>query len=149
MMKINFTNIMAYIQGNIRYKLYYSRFRFLIRLHIREQIDLRIRFMDKECYENGSCKFCGCSTTALQMADKQCDKPCYPPIMNGKDWNMFIKGFIYYQDQLSNHWLYTPPLIDNVKRGRGESLCKLFRKVDDLTPNAQKRTFIYPQNTLV
>lgn len=90
MMKINLSNIIAYIQGHIRYKLYYSKwFKFLIRKHIREQIDFRIKYMDKVCYEKGSCKLCGCATTALQMADKQCDKPCYPPMLNKANWKQF------------------------------------------------------------
>ena len=82
-------NILAYIQGNLRYKLFYSNFAFLIRLHIREQIEARIRSMDPECYNAGECKLCGCQTTALQMADKACDKPCYPKMMIKKQWNFF------------------------------------------------------------
>lgn len=38
---------------------------------------------------NGSCKICGCDTTALQMADKACPKPCYPPMMNRENWMMY------------------------------------------------------------
>ena len=82
-------NIIAYIQGNLRYKLFYSNFAFLIRSHIREQIQIRINSMDPECYNAGECKICGCQTTALQMADKACDKPCYPNMMNKKQWNFF------------------------------------------------------------
>ena len=82
-------NILNYIQGNIRYQLYYSKFAFLIPIHIREQIDARINSMDKQCYLEGQCKMCGCSTTALQMCDKACDKPCYPSMMSKKQWNFF------------------------------------------------------------
>ena len=82
-------NIIAYIQGNLRYKLFYSNFAFLIRPHIREQIEARIRSMDQECYNAGECKMCGCQTTALQMANKACDKPCYPSMMSKKQWNFF------------------------------------------------------------
>ena len=82
-------NILAYIQGNLRYKLFYSNFAFLIRPHIREQIEARIRSMDQECYNAGECKMCGCQTTALQMANKACDKPCYPSMMSKKQWNFF------------------------------------------------------------
>lgn len=90
--KVDFSNIVAYLQGWLRYKLYYSRFKFLIRKHIIEQIDFRIKYMDKECYENGSCKLCGCATTALQMANKQCEKPCYPPILNRFNWDRLRTG---------------------------------------------------------
>lgn len=87
--KVNLNNIIAYIVGNLRYRLYYSRYKYLIRKHVREQIDMRIKFMKKECYENGTCIICGCATTALQMSNKQCDAPCYP-IMVGKEiWDKF------------------------------------------------------------
>ena len=87
---VSLNNVIAYITGNLRYFLYYSKwFKFLIRTHIREQIDFRIKFMDKACYENGQCVICGCSTTALQMADKACDKPCYPRMMTKQEWDNF------------------------------------------------------------
>ena len=84
-------NIIAYIQGKLRYKLYYSNFVFLIRPHIREQIQARINSMDKQCYNEGQCKMCGCQTTALQMANKACYKPCYPSMLSKKKWNWFKK----------------------------------------------------------
>lgn len=84
-------NIYHFSVGTARYKLYYSRYSWLIRKHIAQQIEYRISIMDKECYENGSCKMCGCRTTALQMADKQCPKPCYPKMMNKKEWNQYCK----------------------------------------------------------
>ena len=87
-------NIIAYIQGNLRYKLFYSNFAFLIRPHIREQIFTRIKSMDKKCYNEGQCKMCGCQTTHLQMANKACDKPCYPRMMSRKEWiNFLILGY--------------------------------------------------------
>lgn len=85
-------NIYAFITGNIRYKLYYSKYKKLIRPHILAQIDFRISVMDQTCYKTGSCKMCGCATTALQMASKSCDKPCYPPFMSAKKWAEFIAG---------------------------------------------------------
>lgn len=88
--KKKFSDIFAYFQGYYRYTLYYSKnFKWLIRKHIFEQIVWRISVMDIECYEKGSCKICGCDTTALQMADKQCGKPCYPNMMNKKEWLKF------------------------------------------------------------
>lgn len=89
--EITLKNMFYYIQGNIRYILYYSKFKFLIPKYIREQIDFRIRVMDKKCYNQGSCKMCGCKTTALQMSNKTCNKPCYPPMMNKKQWKQFFK----------------------------------------------------------
>lgn len=86
---ISIKNIFYYLQGNFRYKLYYNGFRYLIRTHILEQIDLRIRLMDRECYYNGSCKMCGCGTTELQMCNKACEGKCYLPMMNKKEWFYF------------------------------------------------------------
>ena len=88
-MKNNVTlkNIFYYFQGHLRYKLYYSRFKFLVRKHIREQYEYRIGVMDRECYWNGYCKICGCKTTHLQFADKPCEGNCYPKMLNKKDWN--------------------------------------------------------------
>ena len=87
--KINFENIIAYIQGNFRYRLYYSKYKYFIRLHIREQIDSRIASMRVECYNDGSCVMCGCKTTALQMATKSCEGDCYPRMLTRKEWKYF------------------------------------------------------------
>ena len=106
-------NIIAYIQGNLRYKLFYSNFAFLIRPHIREQIEARINSMDPICYGNGECKICGCQTTALQMANKACDKPCYPEMLSKKNWK-FLKEGLFYPD--GKRWWklkYNKFIIDN------------------------------------
>lgn len=85
--------IKAYIQGWYRYHLYYSKhwlkidLSCLIRKHIREQIVVRINSMNKKCYNDGSCKECGCSTTALQMANKACDGDCYPKMLSLFGWS--------------------------------------------------------------
>lgn len=90
--EVTLENVMYYLQGTIRYYFFYHKYlKKLIRLHIFEQITYRISIMDLECYEQGFCKMCGCNTTALQMADKQCNKPCYPKMMNKKDWENFKK----------------------------------------------------------
>jgi hypothetical protein len=96
-----------YIVGNYRYKIYYggnlsrkysiiaSIRKRMIRVHIKEQIACRIEWMDRECYEGGSCKLCGCETTALQMCNKACDKPCYPKMMNKEEWRKFNRGSVF------------------------------------------------------
>ena len=101
MAKVTFKNILAYITGNLRYKLFYSSFKFLIRRHIREQIEVRIASMDQECFENGSCKLCGCQTTHLQMANKACDKPCYPKMVDSYKWYMLSIGYSYKQNGIT------------------------------------------------
>lgn len=89
-----------YVQGNLRYKLFYSIFAFMIPNYIHEQIVARIKSMDKDCYNNGVCKLCGCATTALQMANKACEKPCYPKIQSKKDWQAMKQGFLLLSDKI-------------------------------------------------
>jgi len=95
------SNIYYYLQGNLRYKLFYSIFAFMIPRHIYEQIEVRIRSMDKDCYNNGVCKLCGCTTTALQMANKACEKPCYPPMLSKENWKTLKQGKILFHRHLS------------------------------------------------
>lgn len=83
--------IRDYIVGNIRYHIYYyqnGRFRFLIRSHIIEQFEMRLDLMDNTCFNMGECRICGCKTTALQFANRGCDEPCYPPMLDRADWEM-------------------------------------------------------------
>jgi hypothetical protein len=90
--EVSLKDVWAYIQGNIRFTLYYSKyFKWLIPTHISEQIGFRIFVMDEVCYISGSCQMCGCETPALQMANKACKKPCYPEMMNKKEWKIFKK----------------------------------------------------------
>ncbi len=89
----NLIDVWHYIVGTYRYALYYNKWFGekppLMRLHIWEQINYRIKVMNPECYKRGECIKCGCATTALQMANKSCDKPCYPEMMNRSDWKHF------------------------------------------------------------
>lgn len=89
--KITFRKIRAYITGHFRYKLYYSRLKFLIPKHILEQIETRINSMNTTCYKQGSCVKCGCETTALQMSKKACEGDCYPDLAPRKVWKLFKK----------------------------------------------------------
>lgn len=102
--RYNIVNIYSYFIGNYRYKLYYSKYKFLIRKHILEQIEYRINSMDQECYNNGQCKICGCKTTALQMANKACDKPCYPKMMNFLDQKFAKTGEEFYCQATKRWW---------------------------------------------
>lgn len=103
-MKITLKAIGYYIQGTIRYKLFYSPWGIeLIRNHILEQILSRIISMDKECFNSGQCTMCGCKTTALQMCNKPCSKPCYPAMVGKKEWEA-IKHKDCYVDNSLNIW---------------------------------------------
>lgn len=101
--KVNFKNALAYLQGKYRYQIYYGfrlkwkwlNLKWLMRPHIRQQIYARIDSMDTDCYLAGQCKLCGCETTALQMANKACDKPCYPKMMSKSEWQDMKKGGIF------------------------------------------------------
>ncbi len=86
-MKIS--DIINYMVGNLRYRLYFSKFKWVIRKNIRDQIHYRIATMNQECYSQGSCVECGCSTPAMQMSSKTCDRDCYPPLMNKELWERF------------------------------------------------------------
>ena len=87
--KYSVQDVWCYIQGSVRYKLFYSSWKWLIRKHIREQILYRISVMKKECYDNGECVKCGCATTALQMCNKVCEGNCYHIMKSKKDWEIF------------------------------------------------------------
>lgn len=111
-------DIIDFFRGNIRYWLWYNKYKLhvLIPLHIRQQINMRINIMDKECYNSGSCKLCGCKTTHLQMANKSCEKPCYPPIMKKKVWKTWISSkeeinklsivVSFKKENHYEHWVY-------------------------------------------
>jgi len=86
---IKIKDVIAYFQGNIRYSLYYSKFRFLLRKHIVEQYEFRIMVMKEECLLRGHCVKCGCKTTHLQFANKACEGKCYPAMMSKKKWKEY------------------------------------------------------------
>jgi hypothetical protein len=80
----------AYTQGNIRFKLYESTyFKWLLRTHIRQQIEYRMTQIKKECFVKGSCVHCGCAVPQLQMADKTCPGKCYPRMMGRSAWEFY------------------------------------------------------------
>lgn len=75
----------------IKEKIYYQYSNFiydLLPFYIRQQIEIRIK-SSLDCVLATVCKICKCDTPALQMANKACDKPCYPAMMNKKDWEEF------------------------------------------------------------
>ena len=104
-MKNKVKDIWYYIQGHVRYFFYYWKTNYfyspkwirwifliplqkLLSLHIKEQIAVRINSMNQECYLSGSCIKCGCKTTHLQMANKNCEGLCYPQMQTKKNWNL-------------------------------------------------------------
>lgn len=60
--------------------------------------------MDDVCYTEGQCKMCGCKTTALQMANKACDKPCYPAMMSRRVWESMLRGHTIYCNKTRKYW---------------------------------------------
>lgn len=107
-------DVWYYIQGNFRYYFYYGgnlskKFPLIawlrkrvIRKHIKEQITFRIQVMDSQCYNEGSCKICGCETTKLQMADKACEGNCYPHMLPLSKWK-HVKNIIYDYYKVRNN----------------------------------------------
>jgi hypothetical protein len=90
-------DIWHYFVGNYRYKLYYSKYKWLIRKHIREQIEYRINVMKTDCLLKGECTECGCATPALQMCSKACEGSCYPAMMEKDFWLMLPKCIRNYK----------------------------------------------------
>lgn len=72
-----------------------KKFKFLIRKHIREQITWRMFYVKKVCMDKGYCHHCGCDVPSLQYANNSCKEPCYPTMMNKKEWNDFQKKLKY------------------------------------------------------
>ncbi len=115
-------DVWYYLQGNFRYRLYYSRWKFFIRRYIREQIGFRISVMRRECFDNGECVMCGCQTTALQMCNKVCDGMCYPPMMWWHEWVFFKKGEVVYKGGL--YWKFVDQeLYFGKKSDKLEKVC--------------------------
>lgn len=92
--KLNIKNSFGFFIGWYRYYLYYSEVLYgydlswLIRPHIKEQIDVRIASIKDKCYLRGSCNKCGCQVTALQMANYNCKGYCYPSMLSKSSWNV-------------------------------------------------------------
>lgn len=102
-MKYSIENIKSYFLGNFRMFLYYSKvFGWLMRKRIRDQITIRINSMEPKCYLEGACIKCGCSTTALQMANKSCEGECYPEMLNRRQWRQLYKEKKSYVDTHRN-----------------------------------------------
>ena len=112
---MKFLDPLFYLQGHIRYMLYY-RCPFLMRRHIKEQIDMRIEMMNKECLQRGSCVICGCKTTHLQMANKICDGNCYPRLFSKEEWkNLKYKGDVILNSHVNNTYLLYKNVGTSVK----------------------------------
>lgn len=116
----NLSQVLSYFEGVLRYKIYYSKYKWLIRSHIHEQIRFRLKVMNQECYSKGSCVVCGCEVPELQMCTKTCDGNCYPPLMNKDKWNRFFWNFAIYRLKGGKFWIMEnnkPSLIKETAHG--------------------------------
>lgn len=77
-----------FLLGTYRYEVYYMN-PWWLRDFIVDQFEARVASMNPKCYSDGQCVMCGCQTTALQMAKKSCNAPCYPPLVGRKEWESF------------------------------------------------------------
>ena len=71
-------NIINYIIGTYRKRVYRSRFKFLIRKKIIDQVHSRLGAAREECINEGKCQECGCKTPDVFFAPKACPGGCYP-----------------------------------------------------------------------
>lgn len=107
--KYSLAEVVDYFRAEFRYSIYYKyqKLSFLLRDHIKEQIDFRIDvMMDRECYEQGQCKICGCTTPDLQFTNASCKGNCYPPIMNKTQWKFFKEYAGHYSDEATRTQWY-------------------------------------------
>lgn len=90
-----------YIQGSLRLIIYRSKYKNqLLRKHIIQQYEWRRDIAALDCYYNGSCECCGCTTPDVFFADKPCSigkkgyefcssiksEKCYDEMLSKKDW---------------------------------------------------------------
>ena len=85
------SNIYAYYLGTYRSELY-KLDDTALPPHIVGQYEARLLSMDKECKESGQCKICGCKTPEMQFDTKSCKGECYPPMMDKKEWELFLEN---------------------------------------------------------
>lgn len=107
--------VFYYMQGNIRLFLYYSwggKLKFLLPLHIQEQFEYRMNSINRKCFMEGQCEICKCSVPGLQMANKSCDKPCYPPFVDKKTWEKSKLSNVLLSKKVDNLWF----IDNNIKR---------------------------------
>lgn len=82
-----------YLQGHYRESLYFTPYKFLIRKHIRKQIEDRLNTIKLTlCYTEGACVRCGCEVPALTMCDKTCHGNCYPKMKTKKEYKLNSYG---------------------------------------------------------
>lgn len=80
------SNIKGFIQGNFR--KFMEDYPGVIEDYIYEQVQWRLGIMDENCLINKQCP-CTCSVPNKQYEDRQCEKGCYPDMMNKEDWEKF------------------------------------------------------------
>ncbi len=74
-------DVCSYFIGNLRFK-----WKWIMRKHIREQINLRHESIRMACKQQGTCVECGCSIPELLYANKRCDGKCYPKLFGKSVW---------------------------------------------------------------
>lgn len=106
--KTSIKDVLYYMQGMYRYRLWYSNFgKKFIRKHIEKQIDYRVLVMNPLCYSQGSCIKCGCMTIALQMCNKPCEGNCYPPMLSAGEWFLYYRGSypVFRRIDKAQYWI--------------------------------------------
>lgn len=93
-----------FTQGYFRY---FAQNTFLVRDFIKEQYQYRLKNVNKDCLNQGSCVLCSCTILPLLLANKPCakskldratlimlfgtDKVCYTQMLDKKSWLKYKK----------------------------------------------------------
>lgn len=117
----SFSEVTDFFRAELRYYLFYHRnikVRNLLPKHLIEQFQFRIDYMmDRECYMNGQCKICGCTTPDLQFTNATCKGNCYPSLMSKRNWSFFKEHTGHYTDESTHtQWYNMNYGVDKFKR---------------------------------
>lgn len=118
-------NVWYFIQGNIRYRLYYS-FPFLFSPRFKSMIEERYKLANPECMATGECIACGCDMPNLLFANKQCKAKCYPSFREQRNMRkikdfgipfiMTDKGNVFFKTfSQGKYWVWVCTTFNKVK----------------------------------
>jgi hypothetical protein len=84
--KINFENILSYIEGN------YKKFLYILRhmpIHVQEQVAYRLDACKEDCVKSGFCVYCGCDIDGKVFVKASCNKgERFPDLMEADEWEL-------------------------------------------------------------
>ena len=87
--KIKRNDIWCWCSGYYRWAVA-TTLPFLIRKHIREQLEWRFKKVNPVCKEQGSCLGCGCVYPQVVYCSKGCVLECYPKMLSRYEWERIL-----------------------------------------------------------